>query len=186
VSLIDLCLRVHEHLDAASVPHAFGGALALSYVADPRGTVDIDVNVFVPVDDIGIVLTALEPLGLEPEGDLDRWMPAAGLRLRSAQHPFPVDLFLSLAELYEEVRQRSALQPFGPKGELIPVLGAEDRARFKLSFGRPKDWVGQRSMVASVPLDVEYIERQALALRGPSMHPRLARLRQIVRGQAQP
>jgi len=28
------------------LPHAFGGALALAYYAEPRATVDIDVNVF--------------------------------------------------------------------------------------------------------------------------------------------
>ena len=50
MSLIDLALRVHEHLDVAGIPHAFGGALALGYVAEPRGTVDIDLNVFVTAE----------------------------------------------------------------------------------------------------------------------------------------
>ncbi len=33
----------------SSIPHAFGGALALAYYAEPRATIDIDLNVFVPV-----------------------------------------------------------------------------------------------------------------------------------------
>ena len=39
-------------LDAAlaDVPHAFGGALALAYYAEPRATIDIDLNVFVPAE----------------------------------------------------------------------------------------------------------------------------------------
>src|SRR4029079_9320585 len=35
----------------ADVPHAFGGALALAYYAEPRATVDIDLNLFVPATD---------------------------------------------------------------------------------------------------------------------------------------
>ena len=31
-------------------PHAFGGALALAYYAEPAATIDIDLNVFVAVD----------------------------------------------------------------------------------------------------------------------------------------
>ena len=34
----------------ARFPHAFGGALALAYYAEPRATIDIDLNVFVPAD----------------------------------------------------------------------------------------------------------------------------------------
>ena len=48
----------------ASLPFAFGGALALAYYAEPRATVDIDVNVFVPPDDVDRVVVLLEPLGV--------------------------------------------------------------------------------------------------------------------------
>jgi hypothetical protein len=42
-------LAVHEALDQAELPHAFGGAIALGYcVVEPRGTRDLDVNVFLP------------------------------------------------------------------------------------------------------------------------------------------
>ncbi len=40
MGLIDLVVTVHDRLDQAGVAHAFGGALALAYVAEPRGTVD--------------------------------------------------------------------------------------------------------------------------------------------------
>ncbi|GAC1598326.1 MAG: hypothetical protein NVS3B21_23740 [Acidimicrobiales bacterium] len=53
---------------------------------------------------------------------------------------------------------------------------------FKLSFGRPKDWVDLRSLCTRTPdLDVAYVERQLLALRGPTMHPRLSRFRALLR-----
>ena len=49
MSGLTLAQRV-EAIDAAlsELPHAFGGALALAYYAEPRSTIDIDVNVFIP------------------------------------------------------------------------------------------------------------------------------------------
>ena len=41
-------LAVHDSLTDAALPHAFGGAIALAYCTEePRGTRDLDVNVFV-------------------------------------------------------------------------------------------------------------------------------------------
>jgi hypothetical protein len=36
-------------------------------------------------------------------------------------------------------------------------------------------------MAAATALDLDYIARQVVGLRGPSMHPRVARLRAIAR-----
>ncbi len=49
----------------AGVPHAFGGALALAYYAEPRATIDIDVNVFVPPASFATVLDPLARLGVD-------------------------------------------------------------------------------------------------------------------------
>src|SRR5712692_7146229 len=38
-------------LSAAQLDFAFGGALALAYYAEPRTTVDIDINVFLPPEE---------------------------------------------------------------------------------------------------------------------------------------
>jgi hypothetical protein len=59
-------VAVHRALDAAQVPHAIGGALALAYYGEPRPTVDIDVNFFVPVERAPEVDAALEPVGEIP------------------------------------------------------------------------------------------------------------------------
>jgi len=54
---------------------------------------------------------------------------------------------------------------------------------FKLSFGRPQDWVDLRAIAAARPkLDIEYIDEQVVGLRGPTMYPRVARLRGYLRG----
>lgn len=46
-------------LTSAALPHAFGGALALAFhTGEPRGTRDIDVNIFLPVSEIDVVRSA--------------------------------------------------------------------------------------------------------------------------------
>ena len=60
MSLPDKIVAVHGSLAAQSIPHAFGGALALAWCTHrPRGTIDIDVNVFVPTSLAREVLAAL-------------------------------------------------------------------------------------------------------------------------------
>src|SRR5262249_41808856 len=42
--LAERLIAIHDSLDAAGVPHAFGGAIALAYCTEePRGTRDLDV-----------------------------------------------------------------------------------------------------------------------------------------------
>lgn len=187
MSLVDLVIEVHRHLDGAGRTHAFGGALALSYIAEPRGTVDVDVNVFSPVDELDQILDVFGAIGLHTSGDAEHRVPSAGIRLRRKASPFPVDVFPSLDERYHTIERRLVLRPFGPGDELLPFLSAEDLALFKLSFGRDKDWVDLRAIAAAHPdLDVAYIEEQLLALRGAHMHPRLARLRSLLRKDSDP
>ncbi len=182
MTFVDFVVEVDRTLSTAGIAHAFGGALALAQVAEPRGTVDVDVNVFTPLDEVDAVLGALAQIRLHPEEAKERWVPIAGIRLRSTHRPYPVDLFPSLDERYDEIERRTVEHPFGPDRIPLPFLSPEDLAVFKLSFGREKDWVDLRSIAASRPeLDVEYVQRQLIGLRGPAMHPRMARLRLFLR-----
>lgn len=182
MSLVELVLEVHHHLDAADLSHAFGGALALAYVAEPRGTVDIDVNVFSPMTEIETILEVFSSISLRPERRREDWVPFAGIRLRRDAHPFPVDVFPALGERYLQIERRCERHPFGHGEDRLPFLSAEDLTVFKLSFGRDKDWVDIRGIAAAEPdLDVAYIEDQLVGLRGPLMHPRVARLRSLIR-----
>ena len=113
-------------------------------------------------------------------------MPFAGIQLRRDADPFPVDVFPALSERYEEIERRCERHPFGPGADRPPIPSAEDLTVFKLSFGRDKDWVDIRNIVtARAELEVAYIEDQLLGLRGPLMHPRVARLRSLIRSQQQ-
>src|SRR5882762_7845208 len=53
-------LAIHEHLRNAGIHHAFGGALALAWCTQQaRGTIDLDVNVFVGPERTDEALAAL-------------------------------------------------------------------------------------------------------------------------------
>lgn len=182
MSLVDVVLELHRHLDDADICHAFGGALALAYVAEPRGTVDVDLNVFSSMAEIDTVLGVFEEIGLRPRQGREEWVPLAGIRLHRDTDPFPVDVFPALGERYTVIQRRCERHPFGPGGNQLPFLSAEDLTVFKLSFGRDKDWVDIRGIArARADLDVAYIEDLLIDLRGGSMYPRLARLRQLMR-----
>ena len=44
--------KLHETFERHGIPYAVGGAIALDYyIAEPRGTVDIDIDVFLPPQD---------------------------------------------------------------------------------------------------------------------------------------
>jgi hypothetical protein len=175
--LVELIEQVHRALDEHELPHAFGGALALGYITEPRGTVDIDVNVFVDPERLDQVRAALAPLAYERASE---GVPAAGVRFESEVHPFPINVFPSLDPRYAEIEARCVEHPFGRHGDRLPFLSAVDLSVFKLSFGRPKDWVDLVGIADTVPdLDLEVVEELLVALRGPTMYPSVARFRSL-------
>ena len=59
--ILDAVVELHDCLDAAGIPHAFGGAFALLWcTGEPRTTVDIDLNIFAPPANARRILEALQ------------------------------------------------------------------------------------------------------------------------------
>jgi hypothetical protein len=125
-------------LAQADVPHAFGGAIALAYYATPRGTQDVDINVFLPVSALDRVLAAILPLGVEPPTATMRRTLERDEQVRLLWDGTPLDLFFSYNELHDACMERQRKVPFG--GERITILSPEDLAIFKVLFARDKDW----------------------------------------------
>jgi len=144
-------------LDAADLPHAFGGALALAYHATPRATQDIDLNVFVASEEAGRVLDTLAPLGVQPLSPETRRALAERGQARCFWEHVPIDLFFAYDPLHESCRERMLLVPFGD-GVVIPILSAEDLAIFKVLFDRHKDWrdLSELLFVLGPDFDAEY------------------------------
>ncbi|HXY94623.1 MAG TPA: hypothetical protein VEP49_19330 [Acidimicrobiia bacterium] len=146
-SLPDKVVALHEALARAAIPHAFGGALALAYYAEPRSTVDVDVNVFVTVEHAAAVAAALRPLGADTS-PLAGATPARDGQVRCHWGRTPIDLFFAYDALHDAMRSQVCAVPFGP--DTIPILGAEHLVVCKAVFDRPKDWLDIEQVLATV------------------------------------
>lgn len=165
-------LGLHAALDAAGLPHAFGGALALAWcTADPRGTSDIDVNVFMPPNAAREVtaalprevrVTARDLAALERHGQARLWW-----------HEVPVDVFLSTAPFHADAAGRVRVEPF--LGVAVPFLACEDLGVFKAFFNRTRDWADLEDMAAAGTIDPARLRSTLAALRGADDE-RLARI----------
>jgi hypothetical protein len=144
--LPDKVIAVHEALRTAKIPHALGGALALAYYAEPRATIDIDLNVFVSTDRWEEVVGALVPLGVRADG-----LDTAALRrygqCRLWWGDNPVDLFFAYDPIHKEMRKEARRLPFAD--ERLPFLSPEHLAVCKAMFDRPKDWIDIEQMLLS-------------------------------------
>jgi hypothetical protein len=175
-SLPEKVIVIHESLADAKVPHALGGALALAYYADPRATIDIDINVFVPTGrwrEVGRALTEisvsaerLDPTTLERDGQCRLWWGDNA-----------VDLFFAYDPIHEEMRRQSRRVPFG--GVTVSILSPEHLAVCKAMFDRRKDWIDiEQMLIAGDDLDLPEIEKWLVRMVGNSDQ-RLKRLKAL-------
>jgi hypothetical protein len=177
--LPDKLIAIHEALREAKIAHALGGALALAYYAEPRTTVDIDINVFVPVERWPKVIDALTAIGVNT-ADLDSFALERDEQCRLWWGRNPVDVFFSYAPIHEEMRKESRRVPFA--GTTVPILSPEHLAVCKAMFNRPKDWIDIGQMlVATDGIDLAKIEEWLKRMVGETDF-RIARLEELKAG----
>ena len=150
LSLADKIVAVHRSLTTAKLPHAFGGALALAWCTQrARGTIDIDVNVFVGVDQVDVLLAALPPSVVWAAADRELLVRDGQARLW--WDTTPVDVFLNTTPYHSEVALRTRREQF--HGADVPFLACTDLAVFKAFFNRTKDWADLEEMAVAGTLD---------------------------------
>lgn len=154
ISLVDKILATHRALDSESIPHAFGGALALAWcTGTARGTIDIDVNIFCRPDQAVEVFAALPPDVKWGAGDIESVESTGQVRLW--WDSTPLDIFMNTTDYHQDVQQRCRVESF--VGEDIPFLGCSDLAVFKAFFNRTKDWADIEAMIDAGTLDYERV-----------------------------
>ncbi|MCW8193458.1 hypothetical protein F6455_01495 [Proteobacteria bacterium 005FR1] len=154
MNLPEKIVALHQRLAAAGLPHAFGGALALAWCTQrARGTIDIDINIFVGSDHCETVFAALpqevsatlkQRRELQKEGQVRLWWEQT-----------PVDVFLNTTDFHEQAARRVRLEQF--MGHSVPFLACGDLAVLKAFFNRTQDWADLEAMQAAGTLNVDRV-----------------------------
>lgn len=176
-SLPEKVVAIHERLTQAKTAHAFGGALALAYYAEPRATIDIDLNLFVSPSSYETVARDLAELGVG-EG-VDPAIVERDGQCRLRWDDTPVDLFFAYDDLHDAMRLAVRKEPFGET--TIPILSPEHLLVCKAIFNRPKDWLDIEQMLVCVDgLDTEEIRGWLARILGAD-DPRGERFEEMLR-----
>jgi hypothetical protein len=159
--------RIADALTEAGIPYAIGGALALAIAGVPRGTADVDINVFVPEDQVAGVIDALCRLGIEIE-------PGAAMAAAHRDGMFigrwdgmRIDVFLPSIPFSHEAK-RTRIQVTDAEGWTGWFLSAEALAVYKLLYFRGKDIVDLERLVAVAGPDLDhgYVRRWIVDMMG--------------------
>ncbi len=150
--LVDKLFTIHDALAEAGLAHAFGGAIALAYcVEEPRGTRDLDVNIFIDASKAEFALGSL-PAGIRVrKQDVEKVKRDGQARLD--WDGTPIDVFLNNIPLHEAVA--SSVVWVRLEGREIPVLDCASLVIFKAFFDRTKDWADIEAVAIATPEDIE-------------------------------
>lgn len=174
--LVDKLMSIHDSLTQAGIAHAFGGAVALAYcVEEPRGTRDIDVNIFVDAAKAEVVLSHL-PAGIRVRPK-DLAKVVRGGQARLDWDGTPIDVFLNNVPLHDAVAAAVVWVPLA--GREVPVLDCASLAIFKAFFARTKDWADLEAIAQATPEDIDAAAATIAELVGPE-DPAVARLESLI------
>lgn len=173
--LVEKLFTIHDELTKAGLAHAFGGAIALAYcVEEPRGTRDLDVNIFVDASEAESALASL-PSGIRVDKKDVAKVKRDG-QTRLDWDSTPIDVFLNNLPLHEAVA--SAVVWVRLEGRDVPVLDCASLTIFKALFDRTKDWADIEEIAIATPEDIEEAAATIadLAGEGDPAHQRLRAL----------
>ena len=166
-------------LDVLRQPYALGGAIALGFWATPRGTLDVDLTLFLPRERPSECIQMLQDLDCEfPLTETLQSLREHGF-CRVVRHGVRVDVFLPMIDFYEQARQRRKQVDLGDQS--IFVWDAETLCVFKMMFFRRKDLADVEQLLRTqrAQLDREWIRQQLATLYG-TRDPRLSQWDELV------
>jgi hypothetical protein len=177
---LEVAEQVAMALERRGQDYALGGAIALGYWAQPRGTLDVDITLFLPSDRPSESVWLLQEIGCELQAS------AALASLR--EHGFcqvqyggrRLDVFLPIIPFYELARARRQRVPLRD-GQAF-VWDAATLCVFKMMFFRRKDLADVEQVLHAQRerLDRAWIRSQLEAIFG-TRDPRLAEWDELCR-----
>ena len=162
----EVAARLAEALDAGGIPYAIGGAIAFGLWGDPRGTYDVDINLFVSTEGLDGALDVLEAAGVTLDREAAHGANRRGDVIIGRCGDLRVDLFTPSIPFSWEAGE-TRVRIVGPLGEAA-YLSAESIAVFKLLFFRGKDIVDVEKLVSvqGSDLDRAYVRRWIVQMMG--------------------
>jgi hypothetical protein len=174
--LVEKLFSIHDSLTVAGLSHAFGGAIALAYcIEEPRGTRDLDVNIFVDASRAKSVLASLPSEVRVRKRDVAAVERDGQARLY--WDDTPIDVFLNNLPLHEAVASAVVWVPL--EGREVPVLDCASLTIFKAFFDRTKDWADMEEIARATPEDIEEAAATIADLVGEN-DPAVKRLEELV------
>jgi len=172
--------KLAKQLESRHQQYALGGAIALGYWGTPRGTIDVDVTLFLPPERPTECIGLLQDIGCE--------FSSAEARASLGEHGFcrvtfaglRVDVFLPIAPFYEAAFARRRQVELD--GQSVMIWDAESLAVFKLMFFRRKDLadIEQVLRAQDTQFDLAWVREQLAAMYG-ARDPRLSAWDDLVR-----
>jgi hypothetical protein len=153
----EVARRLADGFEAAKIPHAIGGALALGVWGFPRATKDVDVDVFVEPAELEGVFDVLERAGCTVDREEARAQAIERGDFQAWAGAMRVDVFVPSIPFYESMRRR--IRRARLEGRPAWFLAPEDLCVMKLLFFRAKDLIDVERLVAALgtAFDREYV-----------------------------
>lgn len=165
-SAADAAQRIADELESAGISHAIGGALALAIAGVPRGTADVDINIFVSDERIPEVVDLLKRLGIEIDLETAKAKVRRDGMFIGRWDGMRIDVFLPSIPFALEA-ERTRIRVTDGAGWSGWFLSAEALTVFKLLFFRGKDIVDLERLVAVRPeLDRAYVRQWIAKMMG--------------------
>jgi hypothetical protein len=139
-------LQIADALESHGVSYALGGALAYGQYGIPRATNDVDVNVFVEVESLEPVFSALRSLGISVDDAAARDHASAEGMFEVHLGDFRVDVFTPSIEFSWEAERTRVRRTIDGVG--VWFLSAEALCVFKMLYFRGKDVVDLERLIA--------------------------------------
>jgi hypothetical protein len=135
--VVDVAKQLARRLEAEGHDYALGGAIALGYWGRPRGTLDVDVTIYLSPDKPSECVRVLQQLGCDLVATKAHHSVAEYGFCQVEYAGFRVDVFLPTIPFYEAARTRR--KEVKMEDQSVYIWDAETLCVFKMMFFRDKD-----------------------------------------------